>query len=344
MIASLLLLGSAAHAQDLDPTLLTQIWVTAFDQDVSEQADPAGYGDPEDDQGFKLRRARAGFTGSDGNFFYGLVFGMSSGADGLANSEGTVGIVDAYGGWNVHRHFALTAGVQKVPFGREQLLSSGELVFQERAITSNHIAPGRELGILASSGAYGADIRLGLFNGNGSILGDDNDGLMYAARAGYTLGNGSSDTTFGVVDSLVLGVGTNLFYDQGTATDTFAYGADLLLRWKGLALLTEVHMASISPTDSDIDVPAALAETQRMGAVVQGGWTLGIFEPAVRAEIYDDDSSAEDNGDILKVLAGVTAHFSEDRVRAGMAYVHRTELGGQSLPNDTARLFFQMRH
>ena len=143
MIASLLLLGSAAHAQDLDPTLLTQIWVTAFDQDVSEQADPAGYGDPEDDQGFKLRRARAGFTGSDGNFFYGLVFGMSSGADGLANSEGTVGIVDAYGGWNVHRHFALTAGVQKVPFGREQLLSSGELVFQERAITSNHIAPGR---------------------------------------------------------------------------------------------------------------------------------------------------------------------------------------------------------
>jgi hypothetical protein len=77
---------------------------------------------------------------------------------------------------------------------------------------------------------------------------------------------------------------------------------------------------------------------------VQAGWTLGNLEPAIRAEIYDDDKSAEDNGDILKILAGVTAHFSEDRVRAGMAYVHRTELGGRNLANDTARLFFQMRY
>jgi hypothetical protein len=344
MIAILLLLGGEAQAQDLEPTLLTQVWVTAFDQDVDAQADPAGYGDPEDDRGFKLRRARAGFAGQDGDFSYGLVLGMSSGADGLTQSDGTVGIVDAYAGWQVHRHFQLTAGVQKVPFGREQMLSSGELVFQERAVTSNHIAPGRELGVLASSGAQGADIQIGLFNGNGSILGDDNDGMMVAARAGYTLGDGPSDSTYGVVESVVVSLGTNLFYDQGTATDTLAYGADLLLRWSGLAVLAEVHLASISPQDSTLDVPEVFSTTDRQGALLQAGWTLGQFEPAVRAEIYDDDKSATDNGDILKVIAGVTAHFNDDRVRAGMAYVHRRELGGQSLSNDSARLFFQMRH
>jgi hypothetical protein len=344
MITSLLLLSSAAHAQDLESTLLTQIWMTAFDQDENKQADPAGYGDPEDDQGFKLRRARVGFSGSQDDFFYGLVFGMSSRADGLAYSDGTVGIVDAYGGWALNRHLNLTAGVQKVPFGREQLLSSGELVFQERAIISNHIAPGRELGLLAETNAYGADIRLGLFNGNGSILGDDNDGLMYAARVGYTIGSGGTDkTTFGVVDPVVY-LGTNLFYDQGVATDTLAYGADLLLRWHGFALLAEFHMADITPTDSTLDVPSVFAYTHRMGALVQGGMTLGILEPAVRLEVFDDDQSAEDNGDVLQVVAGVTAHFSEDHIRAGMAYVHRRELGGQSLDNDTARLFFQMRH
>jgi hypothetical protein len=343
MITSLLLLSNVAFSQELEPTLLTQVWVTAFDQDVNSQADPAGYGDPEDDQGFKLRRARAGFVGNEGDFSYGLVLGMSSSTDGLAQSDGTVGIVDAYAGWQLHQYFQLTAGVQKVPFGREQLLSSGELVFQERAVTSNHIAPGRELGLLASSGAYGADIQIGLFNGNGSIVGDDNDGLMYAARVGYTLGDGPSDRTYGVVSSPVVSIGTNLFYDQGTATDTMAYGADLLFRWKGLALLTEVHLASITPKDSTVDVPEVFAGTDRQGALVQAGWTLGIFEPAVRAEIFDDDKSAEDNGDILKIVAGLTAHFSEDRVRAGMAYVHRTEMGGQSLANDTARLFFQMR-
>ena len=345
MIASILLLSGVANAQDLEPSLLTQVWATAFDQDVNEQSDPAGYGDPEDDQGFKLRRARAGFSGKDGAFYYGMVFGMSSGADGLTDSTGTVGVVDAYAGWEIHPMFQMTAGVQKVPFGRENLLASAELVFQERSISSNHIGPGRELGLLGATSASGVDIQVGLFNGNGSILGDDNQGLMYAARAEYTMGQREdAQTTFGVVDSPVVGIGTNLFYDQGTATDTLAYGADLLFRIKGLALLAEVHMASLSAGDSTVDVPDVFADTSRLGAVVQAGWTVGLFEPAIRAEIYDDDRGAEDNGDVLKAVAGVTAHFSEDRVRAGMAYVHRQELGGQSVANDTARLFFQMNY
>ena len=171
MISSILLLTGVANAQELEPSLLTQVWVTAYDQDEDEQSDPAGYGDPEDDQGFKLRRARAGFSGSDGVFSYAVVFGMSSGADGLTQSTGTVGIVDAYGAWAVNPTVSLTAGVQKVPFGRENLLSSSELVFQERSIGSNHIGPGRELGLLGASDFSGLNVQFGLFNGNGSIVG-----------------------------------------------------------------------------------------------------------------------------------------------------------------------------
>lgn len=345
MISSILLFSGVATAQDLEPSLLTQVWVTAYDQDESEQADPAGYGDPEDDQGFKLRRARVGFQGSDGAFRYAVVVGMSSGADGLTQSTGTVGIVDAYGGWQVHSSMELTAGVQKVPFGRENLLSSSELVFQERSITSNHIGPGRELGLLSSGSFGGAAVHAGVFNGNGSIVGDDNDGLLYAGRVTYTLGDeDQTSTTYGVVESPVVSVGANGFYDQGTATNTLAYGADLLVRVSGLALLAELHMANLSPGDSSVDVPDVFAETSRLGAVVQAGWTAGAFEPSVRAEIYDDDQSAEDNGDVLKVVAGLTSHFNDDRVRAGVAYVHRQELGGQALANDTARLFFQMKY
>ncbi len=345
MISSILLFSGMAAAQDLEPSLLTQVWVTAYDQDVSEQADPAGYGDPEDDQGFKLRRARAGFQGEDGAFRYAVVLGMSSGADGLTQSTGTVGIVDAYGGWQVHSLVELAAGVQKVPFGRENLLSSSELVFQERAITSNHIGPGRELGLLSTTESSGAGLQLGIFNGNGSIVGDDNDGLLYAVRTTYTHGEGAdTSTTYGVVESPVVSVGANAFFDQGTATNTLAYGADLLVRASGLALLAEVHMAALSPADSTVDVPEVFADTTRFGAIVQAGWSAGMFEPSIRAEIYDDDRGVEDNGDVLKAIAGVTAHFNEDRVRAGLAYVHRQELGGQSVANDTARLFFQMKY
>jgi len=344
MIISTLLLSSSLTAAELEPTLLTQVWLTAFDQDVSEQSDPAGYGDPEDDQGFKLRRARAGFSGSDGDFHYALIFGMSSGADGLAYSDGTVGIVDAYGGWKLHQDVTVLGGVQKVPFGRESLLSSSELVFQERAVTSNHIAPGRELGLLAKSTALGADLQLGVFNGNGSITGDDNDGLMYAVRVGYNVGEGSTSSTYGAVESLLLSVAGNAYYDQGTATNTLAYGGDVLLRWSGLALLAEVHLATIEPGATNIDVPEVSASTTRFGAVAQAGWSFGQWEPAVRVELFDDDQSLEDNGDIMKITAGITGHFAEDTVRAGFSYDHREETGGQSLANDTARLFFQMRY
>ena len=41
-------------------TGFVQMWVTALDQDVDPLTDPASYGDPEDDPGFKIRRARLG--------------------------------------------------------------------------------------------------------------------------------------------------------------------------------------------------------------------------------------------------------------------------------------------
>ena len=48
---------------DPQPFGLLHMWTTVYDMDENELADPAGYGDPEDDIGFKLRRTRAGISG-----------------------------------------------------------------------------------------------------------------------------------------------------------------------------------------------------------------------------------------------------------------------------------------
>ena len=48
-------------AADLEPYALMQAWLTGMDQDVSAQADPSGYGDPEYDVGFKLRKLKVEF-------------------------------------------------------------------------------------------------------------------------------------------------------------------------------------------------------------------------------------------------------------------------------------------
>jgi hypothetical protein len=341
LLASLVCLMPTAQADAPQPTLLVQTWATAWDQDQRGQSDPSGYGDPEDDPGFKLRRARMGFEGAEGPLHYGIVVGMGAAPDGMISENENVGIVDAYGGWQVHSHLALRAGVQKVPFGREQLLSASELIFQERSVASNHLTPGRELGVVATGGSAGLAVSMGAFNGNSSLLGDDNTGVLLATRASFSSGAGATDRTFGHVDGVAWSVGANAFYDADVSTNELGLGADLLVRAGSLSLLVEGLSLELSPANTQVADPAVLGETQRLGATLQVGCTVGDWEPALRAEWLDDDTKADDNGDLLHVVAGVTGHFLEDAVRAGAGFVHRQELGGKSIPNDTARIWLQ---
>ena len=89
-MTGLLLLSLSAHAESdaaakdamsvpaPKPYALIQSWITLHDQDVDPLVDPAGYGDPEDDPGFKLRRVRLGLEGADDTLSYGVVVGVSS--------------------------------------------------------------------------------------------------------------------------------------------------------------------------------------------------------------------------------------------------------------------------
>ena len=63
---------------EADPYALVHIWTTLYDQDENVLADPGGYGDPEDDSGMKVRRARAGFYGQSDYIRYGASLGFSS--------------------------------------------------------------------------------------------------------------------------------------------------------------------------------------------------------------------------------------------------------------------------
>src|SRR6185436_13146066 len=67
-----------------------QVWGTAWDMDEDEQADPATYGDPEDDVGFKLRRVRIGVDGTQGVFDYVVTIGAESRYDVLEPPKDTL--------------------------------------------------------------------------------------------------------------------------------------------------------------------------------------------------------------------------------------------------------------
>lgn len=345
-IPAVLGLSAAAAAEPVavptpEPTVLLQTWITAFDMDENPQADPASYGDPEDDPGFKIRRARAGFEGANDRLRYGVVFGVSAPYDAVEAEEGgmKVGVVDAYGGFSPVAPLWITAGLQRVPVSREMLMSARDLVFTDRAVPTEWLSPGRDVGLLLDGTLGPGRLQLGVYNGNGALVGDDSLGKLFAGRLELAIGPGDVYQTFGVVDGLSFGVGADGTLDSDLATSTLGVGGDLILRVAGLAVLAEGRMTRATPTHTDVAEPDVLDATTRIGAMAQVGYTVGDFEPAVRFSLFDDDTAYDDNGDVADLTAGVTWHTLEDAVRVGAGYVLRLERAGASSPNDTARLW-----
>lgn len=333
---------------DPQPFGLLHMWTTVYDMDENEVADPAGYGDPEDDIGFKLRRTRAGISGVNDQTRYRVSVGMSSPFDATLNrGSERIDLVDAYFSWKALNGLWVTGGVQKVPVSREQIMSSSDLVLAERAAASVWMVPNREVGLL---GDYTVDmkssklnVQAGVFNGNGSLLGDDNAGKMLAGRVEYTMGEGAYNT-FGATDGLVLGVAVDGYLNQDIATQDLGYGADVIVRAAGLSVLGEFRMRTLSPTDTTVDVPAVLSETQQMGYLAQVGYSVGQFEPTVRYSSFDDNMDLVNAGDGREVSAGVTWHNKTDSVRIGGSYVLRLEDDAYVVSNDTARLWMMLRY
>ncbi|HJN73302.1 MAG TPA: porin [Myxococcota bacterium] len=341
----LLLLLSSADAAETRPTVLAQVWATAYDQDETAQSDPAGYGDPEDDPGFKVRRARVGMDVVDdsGKLSAGVTVGYSAGSDAIVAYEGGVGLVEARASVQAHELVGVHAGLVKVPVGRETLTSSSALPFQERTVASNHLMPYREVGVLADFETAGLRLRAGAFNGNGSLRGDDDAGVLAAGRAEYTLGEGDPYRTFGSVDGFTLGVGGDFVFNPELATRTMVYGGDIVVRVKGLTAVVEYHQANITPTNTEAEAPGVLAATKRSGGHAQVGYTIADrWEPVARFEVFDEDASESNNGDLAHGTFGLTAHLMDDHLRLGGGYVMRRETGGRTVPNDTVRLWSQV--
>ncbi len=341
----LLLLSTAfASEMELQPWVLGQIWGTAWDQDAGTQSDPTGYGDPEDDPGLKIRRARLGLNGSYDALSYALSVGMSSGADAYSPGEHDVQLVDAWASVQLSELIGVSVGATKVPFGRENLMSSADIPFQERTVQSNHLVPRRDAGLVMDANAGLWRLRVGAFNGNGSLLGDTDPALLAVARAEIVLGDGNPYRSHGAgSDGLTLGLAGDFGYNREWATSTMTFGGDLIVRTGGLTAIVEGHAARITPTNTSIEPASVFSQTMRWGGYGQVGYELGQWEPVLRVESFDEDTSIQDNGDLLHGVLGVNAHLMEDRLKVGLGYVHRMETGGTTLPNNTVRLWLQFR-
>ena len=154
--------------------------------------------------------------------------------------------------------FRITIGQFKVPFGRQEMTSSGRLQFADRSILNGEFTRGRDVG-LQLSGRLAKDrieYFAGVFNGNSaSRPGNDNTKFQYNARVSFEpFGKVAySETAFEGWDKPVLAIAgqfenndlagaTNL-----TDLNTTIFGADLVFKRKGFSLFAEYFNRKRTP-------------------------------------------------------------------------------------------------
>lgn len=172
------------------------------DDRESASADTAGTGVGLEDgpfSQFDIPRMRLSFTGGAFRPWlrYTFQFEFSrTGGEGASKIKDAVIEVRPTG-----RPYRLLAGQFKVPFGLQQLTSSGRLQFVDRAITDAKFNPSRDTGVMLSgtlaSGRAGYDV--GVFNGSGESMRQNTRAPLWAARlyaqplGAYALSEGAAD-------------------------------------------------------------------------------------------------------------------------------------------------------
>jgi phosphate-selective porin OprO and OprP len=196
------------------------------------------------------------------------------------------------------------AGQFKVPYARQQLSSVGRMEFIDRAIVDRLFSPGRNKGVMLWGRLGGEKDDLfewnaGAFNGEGENRLNDDEGLMWAARAAvnpwgavpYAEGDLRSEEERG---KFLGALGVNAWYHQedglgANNTDAWSIGADLAAMWEGFFFTVEGHYretdrATAASPPSDMELTGWFAQ---LGYMI----VPRTFEVAVRYAEVDWDNA-----------------------------------------------------
>ncbi len=334
----------------LAPILLIQGYATPY---VGSQAFFQA-GDIAEQGGFRLRRARFGLhAGHSG------IAELRVSTDVSSDEDAPVRISDAYIGFMPWDWARIHFGAQSVPFTRTQRIRSGRAALIERPLGNRSMAPGKQLGMVASGEMFEAALgyQLGLFNGlqrtnqfyqgfiqNASPLGNRFDGLLYVARVtSEPLGRLPGTAADEEHGKLRFGVGANYFYSDGGARDVHSAGGDAHVMWRGLHALAEALWARTIPETDPSIAGAVPLEVTTFTFSGEAGYMilprrLGV---AARFEWLNPNDKQDDESDSWLATAGATVHLVDQLLKAQLEYTHRQEVNGVQLENDSVTFNLQ---
>ena len=294
-------------------------------------------GDPATREGFRLRRSRLGV---EGRFRQPLRIQLT--VDLLEADEDDGSVSDAKIIYDFSDYALFSAGVGKVPFARGQLESSRSLDSIERPLSVIEIAPDHRVGFSVEGQVAGRVSYLtGLYNGTEGLAdGNEYGGFLTGARVQVTvLGEPQG---LGVKDGVA--VGASAFYEDAPATNGFAVSGDVLVSMAGVGLTLEGLCDRRKPDDAPDISPTLSDEITRCGAYAGLTYDLAPdlllvpIQPAMRVELYDDNTAVDDAGDAWLVSGGINTQLMDRYLRGQLHYIRRVERHGVGVPNDSAIL------
>lgn len=220
-----------------------------------------------------VHRARLGFAGHA--FSEDLAYKLQADF-----GRGTVTLKDFYIDYRIAGDALVRVGQYKRPFSRQQITSSGNLEFVDRAITDRYYTAGRDVGLTIHNNYEKSpeiEWAVGLFNGAGEnqVPGDFSPAVV--ARAGYNQGDvkGYSEADldggplrFGVGAS-ALGFLNDIVIGEDTVLSGIRAELDYIVKVEGFSTTGGVYFSTLQDGDGLGD-----QTTDAIGFHLQAGYTV----------------------------------------------------------------------
>jgi len=309
---------------------------------------------------FRIRRAKFKVDG----WFYRpwLLYELQTNWPALTGANMGALLEDANINWDItkgERKFMVKFGQYKVPFGHQELTSSGSQQFVDRSQVSNAYARGRDAGLQLWGRLLGDKIewRAGAFNGNGlTRTTNDNDEFQYNASVMFQpngvvplaagLGNSGplfSEADFESTDKPIWAVAVsfekNDFFRTTTGTDLrdTVWGFDGQFKFKGFSAKGEYYLREREPEAAANGTPGAKFDSD--GYFAQAGYLIGAkrqWEVVARYGSFDPTSATGGN-DQTEVRGGLNYYYMRHALKVQADY-GRLKNKANGVENDEFRL------
>jgi phosphate-selective porin OprO and OprP len=222
--------------------------------------------------------------------------------------------------------FRVVFGQYKVPFGRQQMTSSGNQQFVDRSLVADEYERGRDIGVSLQGAIWSnkLEYRVGMFNGNGlNRPGNDNDKFQYNARlmwqpngnqvlaqrawvSGALYSEADFESTTVALYALGFNFESNDFHRTTTADDlkSTAYGIDGIYKFKGFSTTGEYYFRTRTPETAP--------KFDSSGGYLQAGMMLNQFRTWEAVARYGQ-----------REISDLTANDKIEEIRAGINYYYR---------------------